>query len=500
MTGFTYLETLMHRHIPKTQNSSWWKDALKRIMDIVASCLALILLAPIFALIAIAIRRNSPGPVFYRGYRLGKDNKPFLILKFRTMNESPESYRGPRVTARDDQRITPLGKWLRDSKINELPQFWNVLKGEMSLVGPRPEDPELAEAWPPDARATVLSVRPGITSPASVLYRDEEEMLLSKTLMDTYLGDILPSKLRLDQLYVHRRSLLLDLDVLFWTFLVLIPGLKGYKPPEASLFWGLLSRLGGRYLNWFIIDLLTTLIAFTLAGLLWRIFEPLHAGLFRAIAFALTNSVVFSLAGAFSGSQRIVWRYASAREALHLIPAILLALSITTALNYFLGIFPSGVIVLASVLTFVGHAFTRYRQRILTGFLTHWLHSRDTRQHLRERVLIIGSGETGQFAAQSFINGNNARAFQVVGFVDNNMFNQDASLPGIHIIGKCNEIPALVEHYDIGVIVYAMYNLPQAEVREIMETCKKTRARIITWPDVMAFSRQNQHPSEYSQP
>lgn len=221
------------------------------------------MLAPIFGLLAIAIKRDSTGPVFYRGPRLGMGGKPFGILKFRTMREEAASYQGPRVTAEGDPRITPLGKWLRDTKFNELPQLWNVFVGEMSLVGPRPEDPELAEGWPREVRAEVLSVRPGITSPASVLFRDEEKMLSGQLLMETYLGDITPSKLRLDQLYVRHRSFLLDLDVLLWTFLVvLVPSLRDKKPPEEYLFWGPISRLGRKYVNWFIMDTFTTLAAF----------------------------------------------------------------------------------------------------------------------------------------------------------------------------------------------------------------------------------------------
>jgi len=484
MTGFTNLDALTQTQTPGSSSTPGWEDAAKRALDIAASALGLLALAPAFTLIAFVIRRDSPGPVFYQGWRLGKDDKPFLILKFRTMNETPESYNGPRVTAQDDERITSFGKWLRDSKINELPQLWNVLKGEMSLVGPRPEDPQLAEAWPPDVRAQVLSVRPGITSPASVLYRDEEEMLLSKTVMETYLGEILPSKLRLDQLYVHRRSLLLDLDVLLWTLLVLTPGLKHYKPPEESLFWGLLSRLGGRYVNWFVIDMLTTLTAFTVTGLAWRTFQPLEVGFFQAAFFAVVYSFIFSLAGAFSGSQRIVWRYASRRDALHLIPAILLAVLLASAVNYLLDLFPFGMILLAAALTFIGYTLARYRQRILAGILTGWLNVRDTRQNLRERVLIVGSGRAGQNAAKSFLNGNNARIFQVIGFVDAEMFNPGDRLQGLKVVGKRNEIPALVEHYDVGVIVYAMYEIPEDEDRAMMEICRKTRARIITWPNV----------------
>ncbi|MGC1377701.1 MAG: sugar transferase [Anaerolineales bacterium] len=472
----------------------FWNDVIKRIIDIVASALGLLLLAPVFAFLAFVIKRDSPGPVFYRGPRMGKGDKPFLILKFRTMREDAASYSGPRLTAQDDERITPLGKWLRDTKLNELPQLWNVLKGEMSLVGPRPEDPELAAAWPPEVRAQVLSVRPGITSPASVLYRDEEELLLTESLMQTYLGDILPSKLRLDQLYVRRRSLLLDLDVLFWTFLVLIPGFKRRKPPEELLFWGLLSRLGGRYLNWFIIDTLTTLLAFTLAGLFWQAFNM------NAVVFVAINAVIFSVAGAFSGVQRIAWRYAAAEDALDLIPCTFVAGLVALGINYFRAFVPFGMILLASALAFVGYVFTRYRQRIVTGFLTRWFRSHDARQNLRERVLIIGSGETGQFAAWSFMNGNNARAFQVVGFVDDDMFKQDIRLRGVRVLGKRNEIPALVEKYDVDVIVYAIHNIPEAASEEILEICRGARARLLIWPDVLAFIRHGATSPEHPQP
>src|SRR5690606_29290266 len=103
--------------------------------------------------------------------------KPFRILKFRTMYECPDSYQGPGITAKGDDRVTPVGQWLRHTKLNELPQLWNVLRGDMSLVGPRPEDPDFVKQWSAETRAELLAVRPGITSPASVLFPDEESLL-----------------------------------------------------------------------------------------------------------------------------------------------------------------------------------------------------------------------------------------------------------------------------------------------------------------------------------
>ena len=204
----------------------FFNSAIKRGFDVLASALGLLVLSPFFLTIAFMIKRESPGPILYRGPRAGKNGRSFGILKFRTMYERPESYHGARITARDDNRITPLGRWLRATKINELPQLWNVLTGEMSLVGPRPEDPQIAATWPANVRQEILSVLPGITSPASVLYHDEEGLLSASDVMGTYLRNILPDKLRLDRLYVRSHSFLADLDPLFWTLAILIPNMS----------------------------------------------------------------------------------------------------------------------------------------------------------------------------------------------------------------------------------------------------------------------------------
>ena len=188
-------ETLIYSRIVATHpmTNSYNKGAflgnlVKRAFDILIASLGLMLGAPFFIYVALRIKRDSVGPVFYRGARVGRGGKDFQILKFRTMYERPESYQGPRVTAQGDPRITPYGKWLRDTKLNELPQLWNVLKGEMSLVGPRPEDPHIVDGWPEDVRREVLSVRPGITSPASVIYRNEEGLLQNEQVMDLYVS------------------------------------------------------------------------------------------------------------------------------------------------------------------------------------------------------------------------------------------------------------------------------------------------------------------------
>ena len=393
-------------------------DLIKRIFDIIISLIGITLLAPFFGYIIWRIRRDSPGPVLYRGPRVGRKGKTFLILKFRTMYERPESFDGPRVTAQDDPRITPLGHWLRETKLNELPQLWNVLKGDMSMVGPRPEDPEIVKTWPEDVRQEILRVRPGVTSPASIVYRDEESLLNNSKVMETYLTDILPSKLRLDQLYVRHRSFWGDLDVIFWTILVLLPRVQRYSPSEKKLFLGPITQLMRHHVSWFFIDTAITFAAMGLTGLFWRSFGPLDIGWRTAAFLTIGFAMLFSFTNVVLGVNRIEWSRASATDAIDLLPGTVLATCIGLLINHFYPssamkllyggeipdwiarpILPPGMIVIASAIAYAGFVVVRYRSRLVTGLATRWVAWRGPASTTLERVLIVGGGGTGQFAA-----------------------------------------------------------------------------------------------------
>ena len=192
----------------------WLDNFTRRLFDILASGLAILLLSPVFILIALLIKRDSPGPVLYRGNRMGRNGKVFKILKFRTMYENDRSYKGPSVTAQDDPRITPTGRWLRDTKLNELPQLWNVLKGEMSLVGPRPERPvfveQLSAALPYFRERHRL--KPGLSGWAQLNHQ------YAASLEDARV------KLEYDMYYLKNWSLVLDLSILTQTLRVVIWG------------------------------------------------------------------------------------------------------------------------------------------------------------------------------------------------------------------------------------------------------------------------------------
>lgn len=194
----------------------------KRLVDVLGSALALLLLAPLLLLVALAVKLDSPGPVFFRQQRVGRGGVPFCIHKFRSMRPDAPA-QGPAVTVGRDARITRVGHWLRHHRLDELPQFIDVLKGDMSLVGPRPEVPRYVAHYPAELAAVVLAVRPGMTDPASLAHIDEATLLGQAADPERcYIEQILPAKLRLQADYARRATVWTDLGVLARTLAVLL--------------------------------------------------------------------------------------------------------------------------------------------------------------------------------------------------------------------------------------------------------------------------------------
>jgi len=187
---------------------------LKRLFDILAALVGLLVFGLPMLLVAAWIRLDSPGPVFFRQERVGRHGKVFRIHKFRTMTVDAEQ-RGPLLTVGVDARVTRVGRVLRANRLDELPQFLDVLAGDMSLVGPRPDVPRYVELWPPALRERVLAVRPGITDPASLKFRDEATLLAQAADPEReYVDVILPRKLALAADYADHASLWTDLTVI----------------------------------------------------------------------------------------------------------------------------------------------------------------------------------------------------------------------------------------------------------------------------------------------
>jgi len=188
----------------------------KRVLDILLATVGLILLLPLFGLVACCIKLMSPGQVLFRQIRIGKGGRPFQILKFRSMM-GQISNRGVNITIAGDSRVTPIGRLIRRYKVDEIPQLWNVMRGDMSFVGPRPELPVYVELYTPEQRM-VLSARPGITDPASLVYRNEEEILgRQRDPEEFYRTHILPDKLARNEAYLEKITLQNDVRIIVKT-------------------------------------------------------------------------------------------------------------------------------------------------------------------------------------------------------------------------------------------------------------------------------------------
>ena len=191
----------------------------KRAFDIVCAALGLLVLSPVLLMCALLVGLTSPGGVLFRQERVGKDGVPFTIYKFRSMRKDNA---GLKISTSSDSRITPVGRVLRKTKLDELPQLWNVLKGDMSFVGPRPEVREYTDLYTPEQRQ-VLLVRPGITGLASIRYRNENDLLSASTDPNrTYIEEVMPAKLALDLEYIPRACVSYDVRLILETLVTVV--------------------------------------------------------------------------------------------------------------------------------------------------------------------------------------------------------------------------------------------------------------------------------------
>jgi lipopolysaccharide/colanic/teichoic acid biosynthesis glycosyltransferase len=215
--------------------------AAKRTLDVTVAVTFLVVLAPLVAVLVAAIKLDSRGPAFYRSRRVGHCGREFAMLKFRKMRDGVA---GPALTAAEDERFTRLGRFLASTKLDEVPQLWNVLKGEMSLVGPRPEDPSFV-ALDQGGYAPILQVKPGITGLSQLAFAIEAQILDPGDRVGHYVKRILPQKMSLDCLYAGRRTFTMDLRILGWTAAAVLWGrqvavnretgrLSVRKPREAN--------------------------------------------------------------------------------------------------------------------------------------------------------------------------------------------------------------------------------------------------------------------------
>lgn len=461
---------------------------IKRLFDILGALIGLILTFPLFVGIAIAIRRDSPGPVIYTGRRMGRGGRLFNIYKFRTMRLEPDDSQGAPITACDDPRVTKIGRFLRDTKLNELPQLWNVLIGDMSFVGPRPEDYDIAMTWDEDIKAEILSVRPGITSPASILYRDEEKLLKGEGFLDDYLVKILPDKLRLDQLYVRHHNVLTDIDILAMTAIALLPTLRQKQIDERYIFGGPFFALFRRIVPWFLLDIIVASVSVGLSGIVWRISTVINLGVWTFIVIALLIAVLTSFFNMVLGLQRISWGNASPAYILDIGVSVGLTMAIMWAVNRFWikePWVPFSMFWLIGLTVFIGLLGVRYRERLLSSVAYRWLLFRGDSPVFTERILIVGAGRLGELATWLVKRSAYESVFGLIGFVDDDFNKRDMHYDGVRVLGPIDAVPALVEKYQVDILMVAIENCSSEDRKRILKICNSTQAKVVELPDLV---------------
>ncbi|MDQ6877298.1 MAG: polysaccharide biosynthesis protein [Candidatus Dormibacteraeota bacterium] len=454
---------------------------LKRGLDITLSGIMLIVLMPLWLSLALLIGIFEGPPVLHRAQRVGRAGRIFTLYKFRTMARGADQV-GPGVTMGSDPRVTRFGGFLRRSKLDEVPQLLNVLCGDMSLVGPRPEDPRFVRLYSP-AQRRVLEVRPGITSPASLAFRHEQQQLTGRTERD-YVEQALPAKLALELAYLRKSSMASDLWVMLRTAAAIL-----HLDALRSLIRRYPRSLIRRYLPWIVIDGITVVVAFY-GALGIRFSEATAAG--RPAATSALNLVIaplvilFLLVNHSWGLNRRVWSYASAGEVMLVLnscaTSTLLAVAVDLIIGGFMGgrVLPLSVIVLGGFFTFTGIIVTRYRSRLIQA-AWRW---RSQRGSSPTCTLIYGAGEAGQFVAWRLLHQPQGRVYRVVGLIDDDHAKRGLRVHGLSVLGSRDQLHSIVDKYQVDLVILAISNISGDSLRAIVDTCQQTSAQIKIVPNL----------------
>jgi FlaA1/EpsC-like NDP-sugar epimerase/lipopolysaccharide/colanic/teichoic acid biosynthesis glycosyltransferase len=431
---------------------------MKRCLDLVLACIGLLLLLPLFPIIGLLIKLDSRGPVLYRCERIGKNGKRFKMYKFRTMFETDLSV-GPSVCPQDDPRVTSMGRILRRTKINELPQLLNVLKGEMTFVGPRPEAPDLAALYPEYAKV-IFTVTPGLVGPNQILGRNEEEWYPPGVdPQQHYIEAILPKKLPLDLEYVRHPSLVQDVQ-----YLVL--GIK--ETVCKAISWKLvLQNTSQLYLLG--ADVLLSLISFGLAHLL-RFAGLVEAQEISPFLHLLPLMVLMRLpCFVYFGLYRTLIRYISYTDIGNVLKAIATSSVLFIGLTFLFNIrtFPRSVLFIDGLCLFVGMTAVRLALRL---FHT-WKSRAQMAEEKKRRVFIFGAGNAGALVFRCLR--ASQEAYEVIGFLDDDPAKRHKTLYGHKVLGNRFNLAALVQLYQAHEVLLAVPSAPAREIAAIVQACQR---------------------------
>jgi FlaA1/EpsC-like NDP-sugar epimerase/lipopolysaccharide/colanic/teichoic acid biosynthesis glycosyltransferase len=447
--------------------------SLLRLCDLLMATAALIVLAPSFLIVALIIKLTSPGPIFYKASRVGRGGELFLLYKFRTMVTDADR-QGPGITVQDDPRVTRVGRFLRRHKLDELPQLINILRGEMSVVGPRPEDPRYVALYS-DSQRRLLDYRPGLTSPASIFYSREEALLSGEDWETVYREQILPHKLALDLKFMRQYTLGTYFSLIFLTAVTVLG-----MPRILQRILAMRNR------HLFAIDLF--LLSFTPAVALalreevwgWHVLTEQSLLIYTLLALVVKLSAFYHF-----GLYDRYWRYAGLLEMPWLAVAVGVATGILTGLVLILqdGLAPVDLAVprtlplIDGLLTALAVTLPRYGLR----FLHEWHRRHYPPVNGAKKALIVGAGHTGAMALDE-IRANGDLDLDVIGFVDDDPNKIGGWIQGVPVLGPCATLEHLVGRYGIQRVVIAMPTASQARRAEIEASCRAAGVEAETLP------------------
>jgi FlaA1/EpsC-like NDP-sugar epimerase/lipopolysaccharide/colanic/teichoic acid biosynthesis glycosyltransferase len=435
---------------------------IRRIIDIFLALIGIVFMLPFFPFIALLIKLDSRGPIFYLGDRVGKDMKTFKMFKFRTMIETPVEV-GESVSPHLDPRVSTFGRFLRRTKLNEVPQFINVLKGDMTFVGPRPEAPDLAELYPEYAKR-IFSVKPGLVGPNQILGRNEEEKFPPGVdAKKYYIEEILPEKVKIDLDYIDNPSFFKDFACILLGVKVTLLGALNERHIKANRV----------QIRLFFADMLLSVLCFVIVEAMSARFLPHRPDISRIVAFLPAVLIIRAVCFFAVGMYNSLIRYISYQEIFRVLKGVTFGslLLIVLGLIYRDRVY-SGLPAIADwslLILFM----SGYRFRLKLGW---------ERKHARSgnsadsRVLIFGAGSMGELAYRT-LKTDQTRAFEVVGFIDDDPEKYGKRLDGIKVLGTRYHIDALARLHGVNEVILAMSQRSPAEVTKIMQICQEAGLR-----------------------
>jgi FlaA1/EpsC-like NDP-sugar epimerase/lipopolysaccharide/colanic/teichoic acid biosynthesis glycosyltransferase len=432
-------------------------NMIKRFIDIVLAIIGIALTLPFLPIVALLIKLDSKGPVFYLCDRVGKGMRLFKMYKFRTMLDTPIQV-GESVSPKYDPRVSSLGRFLRRTKINEVPQFLNILKGDMSFVGPRPEAPDLAKHYPEEARQ-IFSVKPGLVGPNQIAAFNEEELYPpGVNEKDYYFSHILPWKTTADLEYINNPSLLKDFRFIFVAVWKTLTGLvnRTHLCQDGAQFCLVLADIT-------LVIACTAVVEGLDLGRLWSASELVKFLAYLPLVIALRVSC-FCLFGLYSS----LIEHMSLRDIVNIMNAVVTGSLLLMLAHFTHGLPPDTMLIaLDSGMLIALLSAVRFGLKLHRG--KSRVREAETKTH---RVLIFAAGHTGALAHRA-LSLLERSPYQVVGFVDDAPEKYGKRLHGLKVLGNRHNIAALARLHDVHEIIIATSTVAGEDVSNIIEICRE---------------------------